>query len=171
MTKATVPQLKALAHPLRLRILRLCLPREHTNKELADLLGVAPATVLRHVRELVAAGFLSVEDARTGASGAWERPYRATGATWNLTVPTADQPDLSKEVQIALVGAHLAELQQSPADTERGQLRGTMRLSAEALAELRGRVDALLREYALRADPGGTEVSFLWSLHGVEQKN
>lgn len=168
MTEATVAQLKALAHPLRLRILRLCRPEERTNKELADLLGVAPATVLRHVRELVAAGFLNGGEPRTGASGAWERPYRATGATWNLTVPTAEQPELSKELQIALVGAHLGELQQSPADTERAQLRGTMRLSAEALAEFRARVDALLREYGTRNDPGGTAVSFLWSLHGVD---
>jgi DNA-binding transcriptional ArsR family regulator len=163
---ATAAQLKALAHPLRMRILRLCLARERTNKELAELLEVAPATTLRHVRELLAAGFLFAGEARTGRRGAWERPYRATGASWHLTVPNADQPQLSKELQVAMLVAHLAELQAAPARAERSQLRGTMRLHPTALQDLVSRIEAVLREYGERDDPDGLPVSFLWSLHG-----
>lgn len=166
---ATAAQLKALAHPLRLRILRLCLAREHTNKELADLLDVAPATTLRHVRDLLAAGFLSAGEVRTGRRGAWERPYRATGASWHLTVPNADQPELSKDLHVAMVAAHLAELQESPTGAERSQLRGTMRLQPTALRDLQNRIEALLRQYGERDDPDGLPVSFLWSLHGEDR--
>src|SRR4051794_4556913 len=50
---ATVEEHKALSHPLRLRILRLCLDEPKTNRELADRLDANPATVLHHVRTLV----------------------------------------------------------------------------------------------------------------------
>jgi predicted ArsR family transcriptional regulator len=83
---ASVAQLRALAHPVRLRILRLCLDREMTNKELADKLGIAPGTALRHVRELLATGFLAAGEVRTGRRGALERPYRSTGAASTVAI-------------------------------------------------------------------------------------
>ena len=43
---ATAAEAKALAHPLRMRILRLCLDRSLTNKQLAEWLGKDPGTVL-----------------------------------------------------------------------------------------------------------------------------
>ena len=75
-----------MAHPLRLRILRLCLHESLTNKEMADRLDKNPATVLHHVRMLADTGFLRGERARTGARGALEKPYRATGKSWTLSV-------------------------------------------------------------------------------------
>ncbi|HXW82571.1 MAG TPA: winged helix-turn-helix domain-containing protein, partial [Acidimicrobiales bacterium] len=69
----------ALAHPLRLRIVRLCLDQALTIAELAGLLDQRPATVLDHVRALLATGFLAEEPWRSGARGAMEKPYRATG--------------------------------------------------------------------------------------------
>lgn len=77
---ATPAETKALGHPLRIRILRLCLD-ELTNKELAQRLDVSPGTVLYHVRRLVDVGFLVPGTPRTGPSGALEKPYRATGET------------------------------------------------------------------------------------------
>ncbi len=76
--EATPAEFKAMAHPLRLRILRLCLHDALTNKEIADRLGQDPATTLHHVRTLCATGFLSAEPPRTGKRGALEKPYRAT---------------------------------------------------------------------------------------------
>ena len=55
---ASAREIKALAHPLRLRILRLCGLHELTNKQLADRLGQDPGTVLYHVRQLLSTGFL-----------------------------------------------------------------------------------------------------------------
>jgi DNA-binding transcriptional ArsR family regulator len=73
---------RALSSPLRLRILRLCLHKARTNKEIAGILKVNPATALHHVRTLLATGFLRAEEPRTGNRGAREIPYRATGLSW-----------------------------------------------------------------------------------------
>lgn len=91
----TAQEAKALAHPMRQRIVRLCMEREHTNRQLADAIGSDPGTVLPHVRMLVEAGFVSAAAARTGSSGALEKPYRATGKTWWLDDPLSGQaPDV-----------------------------------------------------------------------------
>src|SRR5262245_44839912 len=47
---ATEAEARALASAVRLRIMRLCLDRPLTNKEIAERLGVNPATTLHHVR-------------------------------------------------------------------------------------------------------------------------
>src|SRR3954453_3100383 len=88
---ATPAGFKAMAHPLRLRILRLCLHDALTNKQIADRLGQDPATTLHHVRTLCTTGFLAPDPARTGARGALEKPYRATGKSWILSVDGADE--------------------------------------------------------------------------------
>lgn len=81
---ATAEQAKAVANPLRLRILRLCSDRERTNKELADRLDRDPSTVLHHLRLLVKAGLIEPMDVRQAASGAYEKPYRSTGLSLHL---------------------------------------------------------------------------------------
>ncbi len=58
-----------------------------TNKELAALLDVNPGTMLHHVRTLVQTGFLAAEPDRSGAQGAREVPYRATGLSWRTSLP------------------------------------------------------------------------------------
>jgi predicted ArsR family transcriptional regulator len=83
---ATDEEARAIASPLRLRILRLCLDRPLTNKQIAQVLGRDPASVLYHVRTLVRTGFLVAEGERRGARGAREVPYRATGKSWVLDV-------------------------------------------------------------------------------------
>src|SRR5215208_5813154 len=82
----TAAEAKALSHPLRMRILRLCLDEALTNKQLAARLGRDPGTVLHHVRTLVRTGFLVPEEVRQGEKGALEKPYRATGRSWSLSL-------------------------------------------------------------------------------------
>jgi len=91
--RADLKEARALAHPLRLRILRRCLEREQTNAELASALGERPATVLHHVRTLLAAGFLTEQTPRAGPRGSTEKPYRATGKSWQLHGTLSDDPD------------------------------------------------------------------------------
>src|SRR5262252_8249253 len=83
---ATDAEARALASGLRLRILRLCLDHPLTNKEIAERLGAKPATILHHVRTLVATGFLVAQEERRGTRGAREVPYLATGKSWVLDV-------------------------------------------------------------------------------------
>src|SRR5919107_922978 len=83
---------EAEANPLRMRILRLCLDQSLTNKQLAEWLGKDPGTVLHHVRTLVKTGFLVPDEVRQGAKGALEKPYRATGKSWTLSLEESPIP-------------------------------------------------------------------------------
>ena len=111
--QATALEAKALAHPLRARILRLCLQHELTNKQLADRLGVQPGTVFYHVRLLLDAGLLQPAEVRTGASGALEKPYRSTGTSWWLDNPLGSA---TPEVQLSPVVAFEDELREAGPD-------------------------------------------------------
>ena len=88
----TDAEAKALASAVRLRVIRLCIDRARTNRELAEVLKLNPATMLHHVRTLVDTGFLVAEEARRGRRGAREVPYRSTGKSWRLDVGDASQP-------------------------------------------------------------------------------
>lgn len=135
---------KALAHPLRVRILRLCLEHELTNKQLADRLGSEPGTVLYHVRQLVDAGLLHPAPVRTGDSGAMEKPYRSTGQTWWLSRPLAGaEPD----ERIAPVEAFAEELREAGPESIQTTARFLLHLSPEEVEELVRRILAVLDEY------------------------
>ena len=69
-------QLKALGHPLRLRVLETLGGNdsdELTNRELANRLGVDPGHLHFHVRMLLSAGLIELVE----RSGGREKPYRA----------------------------------------------------------------------------------------------
>ncbi|WP_150239736.1 ArsR/SmtB family transcription factor [Nocardiopsis quinghaiensis] len=145
---ATVREAKALSHPMRVRILRLCLSRELTNKELADRLDTTPGTVLYHVRQLVDADLLTPAPVRTGASGALEKPYRSTGESWWLDGPLADADTGST----APVEAFQQELGEAGPESVRIYSRFVLHLSEEGLAELDRRILAVLDEYVATED-------------------
>jgi DNA-binding transcriptional ArsR family regulator len=142
--QATALEAKALAHPLRARILRLCLGQELTNKQLADRLGVQPGTVFYHVRLLLESGLLQPGEVRTGASGALEKPYRSTGASWWLDNPLGSA---APEVQFAPISAFEDELREAGPESVAFSTRITLHLSPEEAAELDRRLLAVLDEY------------------------
>lgn len=143
-TPATVREVKALGHPLRLRILRLAGQREMTNKQLADRLGKDPGTVLYHVRQLVEAGLLEPVQVRTGESGALEKPYRSTGRSWWIDGPL-DQADA--EIRLAPLEAFAAELREAGPGSVQTFERFSLHLSHEELVEFDRRILAVLDEY------------------------
>lgn len=142
--QATVREAKALAHPLRVRILRQCRHRELTNKQLADRLDSSPGTVLYHVRQLVDAGLLEPAPVRTGESGALEKPYRATGMTWWLDNPLGDaEPD----VRFAPIKAFQEELHEAGPDSVKTYAGFLLHLSPADVEELDRRILAVLDQY------------------------
>ncbi|MGW9349664.1 ArsR/SmtB family transcription factor [Nocardiopsis flavescens] len=145
---ATPEETRALGHPLRVRILRLCL-EELTNKELAERLGVSPGTVLYHVRRLVAVGFLVPGTPRTGPSGALEKPYRSTGETWWLESPLQDA---GAPAAHAPVQAFRRELDEAGPESVRTFSRFSLHLSDEDVAELDRRIIAVLDEFVATDD-------------------
>ncbi|MCD6420681.1 MAG: winged helix-turn-helix transcriptional regulator [Synergistetes bacterium] len=51
--------LQVLAHPIRLKILILCLEEEKTTKQLREMLGISKPLLIAHIKKLVNMGFLS----------------------------------------------------------------------------------------------------------------
>jgi DNA-binding transcriptional ArsR family regulator len=145
----TALEAKALAHPLRQRIVRQCGTREMTNKELADHLGVPPGTALHHVRLLVRAGLLEPVDVRTGTGGALERPYRATGATWWLDDPLGGT---APDVRFGPVAAALDDALAAGPDAVSTSAAFRLHLSDDDVAELDRRILAVLDEYVATDD-------------------
>jgi len=161
---ATAAEAKALAHPLRMRILRLCLDRSLTNKQLAEWLGKDPGTVLHHVRTLVKTGFLVPDEVRQGEKGALEKPYRATGKSWTLSLEESPVPE-GVDVQ-AMLEAFQAELAEAGPGAAAGFNRLALTLNAAAREELESRVLAILDEFVTRPpDPDGEPYGLLFAMH------
>src|SRR3954452_3801988 len=131
---ATLAEARAMAHPDRLRIIRLTFDAELTNKELAERLGRDPGTTLHHVRTLVDTGFLEALEPRRGARGSRERPYRSTGKSWTLDLGPGS-PDADTD---AMVDAFRAEVREAP-PAERRLTRLALRLSPAQRDELQRR--------------------------------
>jgi DNA-binding transcriptional ArsR family regulator len=147
---------RALASPLRMRILRLCLHEARTNKQLAEVLRMNPGSLLHHVRSLERNGFLRAEVPRRGTRGAREIPYRATGLSWRQHVDG---------VGAILVQTFLQEIEGLPVDDLNATRLG-LKLSPEHRAEMLSRFAALFEEYASAgSDPDGEAISLFFVEH------
>jgi DNA-binding transcriptional ArsR family regulator len=147
---------RALASPLRLRILRLCLHEAKTNRELAAELDINPGTLLHHVRSLVATGFLVAEEPRAGARGAREIPYRATGMSWRQG---------GIDFGPILVETFLQEIEGLAPDEVQVTRLG-LKLNAASREEMLDRFYALFEEYKTRGpDDDGETISLMFAEH------
>ncbi|WP_016698889.1 ArsR/SmtB family transcription factor [Actinoalloteichus spitiensis] len=147
---ATEKQAAALASSVRLRIIRLLHGRELTNKELAERLDRDPATVLYHVRRLVAAGFLVAGRPRRGAKNARAIPYRSVELSCDLELGRAERERLSE----SMLAAFLAEVGSAAPATLR-QSRLVLELDEDGREEFLGRLRGLLHEFADRRPGAG----------------
>ena len=149
-------RMRALSSPLRLRVLRLCAFEARTNKELAELLGVNPGTMLHHVRTLVSTGYLAAEPERTGAQGAREVPYRATGLSWRTSMPQGGA---------VLVETFLQQIEGLD-DEDLDTTWLGLKLNDEHKAELQQRLYELAQEFKERgADVDGGTYSLFIAFH------
>jgi DNA-binding transcriptional ArsR family regulator len=76
-TLADFQQIRALAHPLRLRILGLLVREPRTTKQVADLLGENHTKLYHHVQELERAKVIRLTETRQ-KRGTVEKYYQAT---------------------------------------------------------------------------------------------
>ncbi len=166
---ATLQEARALAHPLRIRILRLCLDRARTNSELATALGQRPATVLYHVRTLLRTGFLVEEPQRPGPRGTVEKPYRATGKSAHLDDAMARQ---DAGVMRAIVEAVAAEVDEAGPGALLDAVRMPLWLTPDQLADLLAQFHAILAKLpsadqylATDAAPGTDPYALLLIVH------
>jgi DNA-binding transcriptional ArsR family regulator len=162
--------IKALAHPLRVRILSILETRDMASpNEMADELGVSLGVMSYHVRRLHALGFLELVK-RTPRRGAIEHHYRAKARPHVTDEGWAETPSIVKR---AMVGASLQQINGfiNSAAAQGGFDRGDAHLSrtvvaldeegwkelAGELARLMERVDQLQDESLERVKAAGED--------------
>jgi DNA-binding transcriptional ArsR family regulator len=95
-------QLKALGHPLRVRVLEM-LGQEGewqlTNRELAQRLGVDPGHLHFHVRMLLKAGLIELADANGRGR---EKPYRSVAKVFRVA-PELLAAGGASDIQAAMI--------------------------------------------------------------------
>ena len=133
LTIERAEQLKALGHPLRLRVLEM-LGGEGgeplTNRELAQRLDVDPGHLHFHVKMLLRAGLIE----RAGGGRGREKPYRAVASTVRVG-PELLGSRLTGDIQAAMLG----EVQTAFGKREEGLFRSaqvTARVTPEQGLEL-----------------------------------
>lgn len=162
--------IKALAHPLRVRILSILETRDMASpNEMADELNVSLGVMSYHVRRLHALGFLELVK-RTPRRGAIEHHYRAKARPHVTDEGWAETPSIVKR---AMVGASLQQITGfiNTAAAQGGFDRGDAHLSrtvvaldeqgwkqlAGELARLMERVDELQDESLERVKASGED--------------
>lgn len=153
-------QLKALGHPLRLRVLETlgAGESEHlTNRELASRLGVDPGHLHFHVRMLLRAGLIELAEAGQGR----EKPYRAVARTVRVAPAL-----LKSEATSDLRAAMLDEVQRGWAEHgTTGKFRSaqvTARITPEQAVEL---IQELVERAREAEDPSQAPIVITTVLH------
>jgi DNA-binding transcriptional ArsR family regulator len=149
---------KALADPLRIQLVEWLSERPRSARELADCVGLPADRLYYHLGQLEQAGLIEVAEFRRLARGKAERVYAPVEAE-----PPGD--DTSPQDTAAFLGSVLEatamditaayQAKQAGRRREVDVTRGALRLTDEALAELRGHVTELAARFG-EAEPEGT---------------
>jgi DNA-binding transcriptional ArsR family regulator len=142
---------KAMSHPLRVRIMAMLDERQASPNQLAGWLGASLGTVAYHVRTLLQLGLIELVD-ETRVRGAVEHHYRAkarpnvTAAGWAQAPPIAKQAAIGSSLDV--IGEY-ARVSAAAGGFERpdAQLRRALvRLDAKGFAQLSKACDKLLEQ-------------------------
>ncbi|GLV60073.1 hypothetical protein KDH_68960 [Dictyobacter sp. S3.2.2.5] len=153
----TPEQVRALAHPMRQRIVNLLTDAPYTNKQMATRFEVTPPRLYFHVRELLTAGLIEIVSEQP-KGGVIEKYYRAvarvirlgsqTGAAANAEGLTAKTLEVVRQ-EFMQANRHF--------DYHLPQLSFAyepIRVSTERLERIQNHLDALREEiYQAMQDP------------------
>lgn len=152
---------KALADPLRIQLLEALSETPRSARELAEVAGLAADRLYYHLAQLEQAGLIEVTDYRRLARGKVERVYAPA-----TVEPPGDAA--SPEDMIAFLGSMLDATRaditaafQAKGQGRRREVdlhRGAIRLTDDALAELRSHVARLTADCAEDTDGTWTRV-------------
>jgi len=159
-------QLRAIADPLRARILDLLLERAATVAELAAAVRRPKSTVAHHVKVLVEAGMLRVVRTRR-VRAIDERYYGRTALMFAVGVVDRPGEDPTTVHANALSVAAAESVPAHEADELRSILRHA-RIPAKDAAEFWQRVDAVVREFSQLPRSGGTVYGFAAGLYPTD---
>jgi DNA-binding transcriptional ArsR family regulator len=152
---------KAMSHPLRVRILAMLDERKASPNQLAGWLGASLGTVAYHVRTLEQLGLIELVD-ETRVRGAVEHHYRArerpnvTAEDWTQAPPIAKQAAVGPAVDLIAEYAR-ASAAAGGFDRPDAQLRRALvKLDARGFAQLSKACEKLL-EQAEKIEAAATE--------------
>jgi DNA-binding transcriptional ArsR family regulator len=161
---------KAMSHPLRVRILAMLDERQASPNQLAGWLEASLGTVAYHVRTLLQLGLIELVD-ETRVRGAVEHHYRAvprptvSADAWVQASPIAKQAAVGSSLEV--IGEY-ARLSAAAGGFDRAdaQLRRVLlKLDARGFAQLSKAIDKLLErlekieaDAAKRIDPHAEDV-------------
>jgi DNA-binding transcriptional ArsR family regulator len=163
---------KALADPLRIRLLQWLVEAPRSARQLADCAGLPADRLYYHLGQLEQAGLIEVVEYRPLARGKVERVYAPAA-----TEPPGDDAD--PEETAAFLGSMLEATAMDIAAAYRAKQagrrrevdlrRGALRRTDAALAELRGHVEQLAGRFA---DPGadGTWTGVILALVDLQDR-
>lgn len=142
---------KAMSHPLRVRILAMLDERKASPNQLAGWLGASLGTVAYHVRTLEQLGLIELVD-ETRVRGAVEHHYRArerpivTAEGWAQAPPIAKQAAVGSSLDVIADYAR-ASAAAGGFDRHDAQLRRALyRLDAKGFAQLSKACDKLIEQ-------------------------
>jgi DNA-binding transcriptional ArsR family regulator len=142
-------QLRALADPLRVRILHILANRAATNQQLAAALDQPQAKVLHHVRYLLDAGLILLVDQQI-RGGNVEKYYRARARIHSFRPEPLDLPTFSGPISSAILESatdeHAASMAQWPDQPTYWETRRA-RLSPKRVETFDERLQALIDEF------------------------
>ena len=163
---------KALADPLRIRLLEWLFEAPRSARQLADCAGLPADRLYYHLGQLEDAGLIEIAEYRPLARGKVERVYAPA-----QTEPPGD--DAGPEETAAFLGSMLqatamditaaCRARRAGRRREVDLHRGALRLTDEALAELRGHLEQLAARFA---DPGadGTRTRMVLTLVDLQDR-
>ena len=163
---------KALADPLRIRLLEWLTEAPRSARQLADCAGLPADRLYYHLGQLEQAGLIEVAGYQRLARGKVERVYARAE-----TEPPGDDAD--PEEMAAFLGSMLEatamdvtaayQARQAGRRREVDLHRGAVRLTDEALAELRGHIEQLAAQCA-DSGAGGTWTRVVMALVDLQDR-
>jgi DNA-binding transcriptional ArsR family regulator len=142
---------KAMSHPLRVRILAMLDERKASPNQLSGWLGASLGTVAYHVRTLEQLGLIELVD-ETRVRGAVEHHYRAKARPLVTADGWAQAPPIAKQAAVGSSLDVIAEYSKASAaaggfDRADAQLRRSLvRLDARGFAQLSKACDKLFEQ-------------------------
>ena len=172
--RQVVAELRAFAHPLRLRLFELFAEKPRTTMQVAEMLGEPPTRLYHHVNALERAGILKLTRTRQ-VRGTTEKYYevarkqigavQGTKLTPGMKAPIRNLAYLMFEEARADLFAAIADGAKITPDNAPVALRMLLNVSPERLADVRQKLLALLE--ALQKECKGqppAENALRWAL-------
>ncbi|HJS43766.1 MAG TPA: winged helix-turn-helix domain-containing protein [Gemmatimonadales bacterium] len=161
MLRRSVADLRALAHPLRLRMMELFAESPRTTKQVADLLGQPPTRLYHHVAALERAGLLVLKEKRKNR-GTVEKWYVGIAQQVQGSVAggaAAGRRTAGRAIAATLLDQAKRELLAMPRDAKHAALlaRLVLVVPRRAIAAIRKRLSKAVQEVGaeFHVDPAG----------------